>query len=160
MKKGTPIFPRLDQEEEVAFLKEQIASTGVQAEEVEETAFDPNETKLVSEKEKQIKYDDFDVVELKVAEVIDCQKVEGADKLLKFRLDAGDEGHRQILSGIAEWYSDPAYFIGKKVVIVANLKPRKMRGEVSQGMILSAEKDGKLQVILAPQEAANGSTVA
>lgn len=160
VKKGTPIFPRLDQEEEVAFLKEQIASTGVQAEEVEETAFDPNETKLVSEKEKQIKYDDFDVVELKVAEVIDCQKVEGADKLLKFRLDAGDEGHRQILSGIAEWYSDPAYFIGKKVVIVANLKPRKMRGEVSQGMILSAEKDGKLQVILAPQEAANGSTVA
>ncbi len=97
---------------------------------------------------------------MKVAEVIDCQKVEGADKLLKFRLDAGDEGHRQILSGIAEWYSDPAYFIGKKVVIVANLKPRKMRGEVSQGMILSAEKDGKLQVILAPQEAANGSTVA
>ena len=160
VKKGTPIFPRLDQEEEVAFLKEQIASTGVQAEEVEETAFDPNETKLVSEKEKQIKYDDFDVVELKVAEVIDCQKVEGADKLLKFRLDAGDEGHRQILSGIAEWYSDPTYFIGKKVVIVANLKPRKMRGEVSQGMILSAEKDGKLQVILAPQEAANGSTVA
>ncbi|WP_373756063.1 methionine--tRNA ligase [Jeotgalibaca porci] len=160
VKKGTPIFPRLDQEEEVSFLKEQIASTGVQAEEVEETAFDPNETKLVSEKEKQIKYDDFDVVELKVAEVIDCQKVEGADKLLKFRLDAGDEGHRQILSGIAEWYSDPAYFIGKKVVIVANLKPRKMRGEVSQGMILSAEKDGKLQVILAPQEAANGSTVA
>lgn len=160
VKKGTPIFPRLDQEEEVAFLKEQIASTGVQAEEVEEAAFDPNETKLVSEKEKQIKYDDFDVVELKVAEVIDCQKVEGADKLLKFRLDAGDEGHRQILSGIAEWYSDPAYFIGKKVVIVANLKPRKMRGEVSQGMILSAEKDGKLQVILAPQEAANGSTVA
>lgn len=160
VKKGTPIFPRLDQEEEVAFLKEQIASTGVQAEEVEETAFNPNETKLVSEKEKQIKYDDFDVVELKVAEVIDCQKVEGADKLLKFRLDAGDEGHRQILSGIAEWYSDPAYFIGKKVVIVANLKPRKMRGEVSQGMILSAEKDGKLQVILAPQEAANGSTVA
>ncbi|MGP6145649.1 methionine--tRNA ligase [Jeotgalibaca sp. A122] len=159
VKKGTPIFPRLDQEEEVAFLKEQIAATGTpQAE--EEAAFDPSETKLVSEKEKQIKYDDFDKVELKVAEVMDCQKVEGADKLLKFRLDAGDEGHRQILSGIAEWYSDPSYFIGKKVVIVANLKARKMKGEVSQGMILSAEKDGKLQVILAPQEAENGSTVA
>ncbi|MGP6139178.1 methionine--tRNA ligase [Jeotgalibaca sp. A127] len=159
VKKGTPIFPRLDQEEEVAFLKEQIAATGTpQAE--EEAAFDPSETKLVSEKEKQIKYDDFDKVELKVAEVMDCQKVEGADKLLKFRLDAGDAGHRQILSGIAEWYSDPSYFIGKKVVIVANLKARKMKGEVSQGMILSAEKDGKLQVILAPQEAENGSTVA
>lgn len=160
VKKGTPIFPRLDQEEEVAFLKEQIAGAAPQAEEEAEAAFDPSATKLVSEKEKQIKYEDFDKVELKVAEVIDCQKVEGADKLLKFRLDAGDEGHRQILSGIAEWYSDPAYFIGKKVVIVANLKARKMKGEVSQGMILSAEKDGKLQVILAPQEAANGSTVA
>lgn len=160
VKKGTPIFPRLDQEEEVAFLKEQIAGAAPQAEEEAEAAFDPSATKLVSEKEKQIKYEDFDKVELKVAEVIDCQKVEGADKLLKFRLDAGDEGHRQILSGIAEWYSDPAYFIGKKVVIVANLKARKMKGEVSQGMILSAEKDGKLQVILAPKEAANGSTVA
>lgn len=159
VKKGTPIFPRLDQEEEVAFLKEQIAGA-VAPKEEEEAAFDPSETKLVSEKEKQIKYEDFDKVELKVAEVIDCQKVEGADKLLKFRLDAGDEGHRQILSGIAEWYSDPAYFIGKKVIIVANLKARKMKGELSQGMILSAEKDGKLQVILAPQEAANGSVVA
>lgn len=115
---------------------------------------------LTSEKEKQIKYEDFDKVELKVAEVIDCQKVEGADKLLKFRLDAGDEGHRQILSGIAQWYPDPAYFIGKKVIIVANLKARKMKGEISQGMILSAEKDGILQVILAPESAANGSTVA
>ena len=64
-----------------------------------------------------------------------------ADKLLQFRLDAGDAGgHRQILSGIAEWYPDPSIFVGKKVVIVANLKPRKMRGQISQGMILSAEK--------------------
>lgn len=160
IKKGTPIFPRLDQDEEVAYLKAQIAATGPAPAEETEAAFDPSETKLVSEKEKQIKYEDFDKVELKVAEVIDCQKVEGADKLLKFRLDAGDEGHRQILSGIAEWYQDPAYFIGKKVVIVANLKARKMKGELSQGMILSAEKDGKLQVIFAPADAANGSTVA
>lgn len=58
---------------------------------------------------------------------------------MQFRLDAGDENHRQILSGIAEFYPDPAALIGKKVVIVANLKPRKMRGQISQGMILSAE---------------------
>lgn len=161
VKKGTPIFPRLDAEEEVAFLKEEIAPK-VEVEESEEagSTFDPSETELVSEKEKQIKYDDFDKVELKVAEVIDCQKVEGADKLLQFRLDAGDNGHRQILSGIAEFYADPSFFIGKKVVIVANLKPRKMRGEWSQGMILSAEKDGKLQVIFAPEDAENGSTIA
>lgn len=159
VKKGQPIFPRLDAEEEVAYLKEQISPT-TETEEVSSNEWDPNETELVSEKDKQIKYEDFDKVELKVAEVIDCQKVEGADKLLKFRLDAGDKGHRQILSGIAEWYADPAFFIGKKVVIVANLKPRKMRGEVSQGMILSAEKDGQLQVVFAPETAENGSTVA
>ena len=99
-------------------------------------------------------------MELKVAEVIDCKPVEGADKLLQFRLDAGDAGgHRQILSGIAQWYPNPEEFIGKKVVIVANLKPRKMRGQISQGMILSAEKDGVLQVVLAPQEMPNGSFV-
>jgi methionyl-tRNA synthetase len=163
IKKGTPIFPRLDIDVEVAYIKEQMAGTSdepTQEAEAEETEWDPSETTLVSTKEKQIKYEDFDKVELKVAEVIDCQKVEGADKLLKFRLDAGDEGHRQILSGIAEWYPDPEALIGKKVMIVANLKPRKMRGEVSQGMILSAEKDGKLQIIEAPLEAPNGSEIA
>lgn len=122
--------------------------------------WNPENTELVSAKDKEIKYEDFDKVELKVAEVIDCRKVEGADKLLKFRLDAGDKDHRQILSGVAEWYPNPEELIGKKVVIVANLKPRKMRGEISQGMILSAEKDGKLQVIEAPLEAENGSEVA
>ena len=70
--------------------------------------------------------------------MIDCQKVKGADKLLQFRIDAGDEGHRQILSGVAEFYPNPEKLIGKKVVIVANLKPRKIRGLLSQGMILSA----------------------
>ncbi|MEG0442800.1 MAG: methionine--tRNA ligase [Carnobacterium sp.] len=160
--KGTPIFPRLDIEAEVAYIKEQMdggASTLSEEEEIP-AEWDPTETKLVSVKEKQIKYEDFDKVELKVAEVIDCGKVEGADKLLKFRLDVGDEGHRQILSGIAEWYPNPEELIGKKVVIVANLKPRKMRGEISQGMILSAEKDGQLQLIEAPMEAPNGSEVA
>ncbi|HRF51566.1 MAG TPA: methionine--tRNA ligase subunit beta, partial [Trichococcus flocculiformis] len=161
VEKGTPIFPRLVTEEEVAYIKEQMGGGTIPAEEETVAAeWDPTTTVLTSEKEKQIKYEDFDKVELKVAEVIDCQKVEGADKLLKFRLDAGDEGHRQILSGIAQWYPDPAYFIGKKVIIVANLKARKMKGEISQGMILSAEKDGVLQVILAPESAANGSTVA
>ncbi|WP_034551495.1 methionine--tRNA ligase [Carnobacterium funditum] len=160
--KGTPIFPRLDIEEEVAYIKHQMdgGSTEREDEEVIPAEWNPTETQLVSVKEKQIKYEDFDKVELKVAEVIDCGKVEGADKLLKFRLDAGDENHRQILSGIAEWYPNPADLIGKKVIIVANLKPRKMRGEISQGMILSAEKDGKLQIIEAPKEAPNGSEVA
>ncbi len=163
VEKGQPIFPRLDLEVEAAYIQEQMKGTAKVAEEevpVEEKQWNPEETVLVSEKDKEIKYDDFDKVELKVAQVIFCGKVEGADKLLQFRLDAGDQDHRQILSGIAEWYPDPEFFVGKKVVIVANLKPRKMRGQISQGMILSAEKDGKLQVILAPQEAENGSVVA
>ncbi|MGX7418163.1 methionine--tRNA ligase [Carnobacterium gallinarum] len=163
VEKGTPIFPRLDLEEEANYIKEQMAAgKPVDAETAEEETgvWSPEDTELVSTKEKEIKYEDFDKVELKVAEVIDCRKVEGADKLLKFRLDAGDKDHRQILSGIAQWYPQPEALIGKKVVIVANLKPRKMRGEISQGMILSAEKDGVLQVIEAPQSAGNGSEIA
>ena len=123
--------------------------------------WDPEETELVSVKEQEIKYEDFDKVELKVAEVIDCQKVKGADKLLQFRLAAGDNQDRQILSGVAEFYPDPSQLIGKKVVIVANLKPRKMRGLISQGMILSAEsKEGKLKLVEAPNGMPNGSVIA
>ncbi|WP_152657412.1 methionine--tRNA ligase [Oceanobacillus sp. CFH 90083] len=158
VKKGKPIFPRLDVEEEVAYIRSQMGGAAA-ADEEAEAAWDPNETELVSTKEKQIKYDVFDKVELKVAEVKDCSKVEGADKLLKFRLDAGDETDRQILSGIAEYYPEPEKLIGKKVVIVANLKPRKMRGEISQGMILSAEKDGKLEIVPAPESVPNGSPI-
>ncbi|MGY3778650.1 methionine--tRNA ligase [Isobaculum melis] len=162
--KGVPIFPRLDVAEEVAYIQSTM-SGGVKPTEEEtamseETVWNPEETELVSTKEKQIKYEDFDKVELKVAEVIACGKVEGADKLLQFKLDAGDKGHRQILSGIAEWYPNPEALVGKKVVIVANLKPRKMRGQISQGMILSAEKDGKLQIVEAPQEMPNGAEIA
>ncbi|MCI7239916.1 MAG: methionine--tRNA ligase [Aerococcus suis] len=155
--KGKPIFPRLDRDEEVAYIQEQMQAN---APKDSNQPFDPNETELVSTKEKQIKFDVFERVELKVAEIIDCDFVEGADKLLKFRLDAGDKGHRQILSGIREFYDDPKTLIGKKVVIVANLKPRKMRGEISQGMILSAEKDGQLSIVFAPDDAPNGSEVA
>lgn len=157
--KGEPIFPRLDVESEVEEIKSWMEAT-VDTEEDE--AFDPENTQLTSVKEKEIKYDIFDKVELKVAEVIAVDKVENADKLLKFRLDAGDEGgHRQILSGIAEFYPEPDKLIGKKVVIVANLKPRKMRGEISQGMILSAEDSkGNLTVVEAPAHMPNGSVVA
>lgn len=156
--KGTPIFPRLDVEEEVAYIKEQMAQSMNQ--QTKEDEWNPEEVELVSVKDKEVKFETFDEVELKVAEILDCQKVKGADKLLQFRLDAGDKGHRQILSGIAEFYPEPMDLIGKKVVIVANLKPRKIRGHISQGMILSAENsDGKLYVVEAPKGAENGSIV-
>lgn len=160
VEKGQPIFPRLDHDEEVAYIQAQMAANKPAGDEEEDKSFNPEETELVSIKDSQIKYDVFDKVEIKVAEVIDADFVEGADKLLKFRLDAGDEGHRQILSGIREFYPDPSVLIGKKVCIIANLKPRKMKGEVSQGMILSAEHEGKLQVVFAPEDAANGSEIA
>lgn len=73
------------------------------------------EVELISTKEKAIKYEDFDKIELKVAEVIEVKKVEGADKLLQFRLDAGDKEHRQILSGIAEFYPNPEVLVGQKL---------------------------------------------
>lgn len=160
VEKGQPIFPRLDHDEEVAYIQAQMAANKPADDEEEDESFNPEETELVSVKDSQIKYDVFDKVEIKVAEVIDADFVEGADKLLKFRLDAGDKGHRQILSGIREFYPDPSVLIGKKVCIIANLKPRKMKGEVSQGMILSAEHEGKLQVVFAPEDAANGSEIA
>ncbi|WEV60363.1 methionine--tRNA ligase [Streptococcaceae bacterium ESL0729] len=155
--KGTPIFPRLDAAEEVEYIKEQMRA-GLPAK-TEEEVFVPEDTKLVSAKEKKIKFEDFDAVEIKTAEVIAVEAVEGSDKLLKFRLDAGDEGHRQILSGIAKYYPNPEELVGKKLQIVANLKPRKMMGHVSQGMILSAEDaDGSLRLLEAP-DVTNGSII-
>ncbi|KPG71402.1 methionine--tRNA ligase [Enterococcus sp. RIT-PI-f] len=156
--KGTPIFPRLELETEIAYIQKKMAE-GTQGPE-ETVKWNPEETNVQSDKE-EIKYEDFDKIELKVAEVIDCQKVKGADKLLQFRLAAGDDQDRQILSGVAEFYPDPQVLIGKKVVIVANLKPRKMRGQVSQGMILSAEDtEGRLEIVDAPKGMPNGAIIA
>lgn len=158
--KGEPIFPRLDMDEEVEAIQQSMSSGTADLQEEEEWI--PEEIELTSVKDKEINYDVFDKVELKVAEVISCSKVENADKLLNFRLDAGDKGgHRQILSGIAAFYPNPEELIGKKVVIVANLKPRKMRGEISQGMILSVEDEkGNLTIVEAPIAMPNGSIVA
>lgn len=161
--KGAPIFPRLDVEEEQEYIKskmtknEKAKGRKAMAEKAKEN-WDPENTTLVLTKD-EIKFDKFDKVELKVAEIKEVSKVEGADKLLKFRLDAGDEGDRQILSGIAQWYPNPEELVGKKVIAVTNLKPRKMRGEVSQGMLLSAEFGETVQLITVSENIPNGSLV-
>ncbi|WP_340852687.1 methionine--tRNA ligase [Ligilactobacillus salivarius] len=161
--KGTPIFPRLDVEEEQEYIKskmtknEKAKGRKAMAEKAKEN-WDPENTTLVLTKD-EIKFDKFDKVELKVAEIKEVSKVEGADKLLKFRLNAGDEGDRQILSGIAQWYPNPEELVGKKVIAVTNLKPRKMRGEVSQGMLLSAEFGETVQLITVSENIPNGSLV-
>ena len=152
--KGTPIFPRLDMDEEIAYIQSQMNAGKPQ-----EKEWNPEEVELKSEKD-QIKIDDFDKVEIRVAEVKEVEKVEGSDKLLRFRLDAGDGEDRQILSGIAKFYPNEQELVGKKLQVVANLKPRKMMKKyVSQGMILSAEHDGKLTVLTVDSSVPNGSVI-
>ena len=89
-----------------------------------------------------ISIDDFAKLDLRVATVLACAFVEGSDKLLRFELDAGELGKRQIFSGIRAAYGEPAKLVGRKVVFIANLAPRKMRFGVSEGMILSAGSGG------------------
>lgn len=154
--KGQPIFPRLDMEEEIAYIKEQMEGGSAIPQEKE---WIPEEVDLKSEKE-EIKFETFDACEIRVAEVKEVSKVEGSDKLLRFRLDAGDGEDRQILSGIAKFYPNEQELVGKKLQIVANLKPRKMMKKyVSQGMILSAEHDGKLTVLTVDPAVPNGSII-
>ena len=152
--KGTPIFPRLDMDEEISYIQSQMNAGKPQ-----EKEWNPEEVELKSEKD-QIKFDDFDKVEIRVAEVKEVEKVEGSDKLLRFRLDAGDGEDRQILSGIAKFYPNEQELVGKKLQVVANLKPRKMMKKyVSQGMILSAEHDGNLTVLTVDPSVPNGSVI-
>ncbi|MEE6187133.1 methionine--tRNA ligase [Niabella digestorum] len=105
-----------------------------------------------------IQYDDFAKLDLRTGTIVAAEKVEKADKLLKLEIDLGFE-KRTIVSGIAQHY-DPATIVGKRVVVVANLAPRKMRGIESNGMILMAEDaDGSLQFIASDKEVQNGSIV-
>ncbi|MCO1465133.1 methionine--tRNA ligase [Burkholderia multivorans] len=159
--KGTPIFPRLDAEAEVTYIQEAMAAgkPGASQAKVDDPNWDPEATELVHREVAEAEFDDFLKIEMKVAEVLDVQPVKGSNKLLRFRLDAGDKGHRQILSGIAKFYPNPEELIGRKVCIVSNLKPRKMMGYVSQGMILSSEQDGQLHLLAADPNASNGAWI-
>ncbi len=163
--KGTPIFPRLDKEEEVDFIKNQMTKSDKKKgraakEEAKKQAQVAQEGAESAADKKEIKFDTFEKVELKVAEVKNVERVEGADKLLKFTLDAGKEETTQILSGIAKWYPDFEKLIGKKVIIVSNLKPRKMRGQLSQGMLLSVEHDdGNIELVTIGSQFENGATL-
>lgn len=108
--------------------------------------------------ENIITIDDFAKVEFCVAEVIDCEKVKKAKKLLKLKLNDGN-GERQVVSGIANWYS-PEDLVGKKVIIVSNLKPAKLCGELSEGMILAADaSEDDVRVIFVDSDLPNGSKI-
>ena len=140
--KGEALFPRRDVKKELAEL-EKLAESDDKKEEKKDGEY--------------ITIDDFSKVKLAAAKVLACEKVEGSDKLLKMTLDAGGET-RVVVSGIARHYS-PEYMVGKTVVIVKNLKPAKLKGITSEGMILCAS-DGKDVVFVSPEkEVAPGSEV-
>ncbi|MCF6411935.1 methionine--tRNA ligase [Pseudalkalibacillus salsuginis] len=152
VQKGQPIFPRLENDEEVTYIKESMTGTGQTEEKREEEPEDENKGST-----DEITFDEFMKVELKVAEVIEAGKVKKADKLLKLQLNLGDE-KRQVVSGIADYYQ-PEQLVGMKVICVTNLKPVKLRGEMSEGMILAGSKDGQLKLATIDQSLPNGTIV-
>lgn len=137
--KGDALFPRIDTDKEIdelnALIKAQM-----------EKAIAAQQPKAEVPGVAQIAFNDFSKVELRVAEITDCEPIKRAKKLLKLQVNDGD-GSRQIVSGIAPWYK-PEDLIGKKVVIVANLKPAKLCGEMSNGMLLAGDVgDHDVQVL-------------
>ncbi|MGI8097094.1 methionine--tRNA ligase [Campylobacter jejuni] len=110
------------------------------------------------EESPKIKIDDFAKIEIKIAKVLDCQNIEGSEKLLKFQLELDDKEIRQVLSGIAKYYK-ASDLIGKQVCVISNLKKAKIFGHESDGMILSAKSGDKLVLITPEQLVQNGSLV-
>lgn len=142
VKKGAPLFPRIDADKEIDELNALIEKQMKEAE---------KEAQSESEEEKmpEIAFDDFAKVELKAAKILECEPIKKAKKLLKLIVDDGSEEKRQIVSGISQWYK-PEDLIGKTVIIVANLKPAKLCGEMSYGMLLAADTaDGGVKVMFA-----------
>lgn len=147
VKKGDIIFPRIDVEKEIDELNALIMAASPKEE-------DEDKANLVPISET-ISIEDFCKVDMRVAEVKECEKVPKAKKLLKLQLDDGF-GTRQVVSGIAKWY-EPDDLIGKKVIVVANLSPAKLCGVESQGMIVAADIGEDARVIFVDKDIPNGS---
>ena len=136
VKKGEAIFPRIDIEKKIDELNK-----------LKEEQLRQNKAKNIAPIKEEITIDDFEKIDLRVAKVLDCEPIKGAKKLLKLKVSLGGE-ERQVVSGIAKYYK-PEDLIGKKVVLVANLKPVKLRGELSQGMILAASTEDDSELFVA-----------
>ncbi len=152
VEKPEPIFPRLEIADEVAFIK---ASMSKPKESTPASVTAPEESEMVVKEE--ITIDDFAKVEMRVGQVLSCESVPKSNKLLLFQIDLGTE-KRQIVSGIADWYK-PESLVGRKVIAITNLKPAKIRGVVSEGMLLSGEKDGVLSLLTVSKDLPNGASV-
>ena len=146
VEKPKPIFPRLKAEEEVKYIKTEMAK-----------AKPKKTTRSEQKKGNEITIDDFDKVKIQVGQILAVEPVKGSNKLLLFKLDFGDGQERQILSGIRKFYPDASELLDKKVLAVTNLKPRKMLGLESQGMLLSSEKNGEVKLAIVGDEHANGA---
>lgn len=150
--KGENLFPRLDIKKELEKIQK-----------ANDELFQQRVGSVKKEESKEgikpaIEFEDFEKIDMKVGKILECEKHPDADKLLVFKVKIGDET-RQIVSGIKKWY-EPEQLIGKKVVVLMNLKPRKIRGIESQGMLLSAEKDGELSLLSVLNDVEDGSGVA
>lgn len=151
VQKGEALFPRIDIAKELDALQALAAPQEAPAAAVQEPVEEEEEAPLIT-------IDDFDKIALRVAEVIACEKVEKADKLLKSTLRVGSET-RTVLSGIAKHYT-PEEMVGKKVILLANLAPRVIRGVESCGMLLCASDDaGNLKVLTVDGDIASGSHI-
>lgn len=105
-----------------------------------------------------INYEEFSKIELKVGTVLEAEDLEGSEKLLKLKVDLGEGSPRQLLAGVKQWY-EPEDFIGKQVVVVANLEPRKMMGLESQGMMLAADSENGPIFLIVPKKVPPGTKI-
>ena len=145
---GPALFPRIDAAKEIEALEVLQAAAAAEATGNRQQATEaPAQEAPLPEPLPEIAFDEFTKVEMTVVKVLACEKVKKSDKLLKFQLDDGTGTPRQILSGIAKFYQ-PEELLGKTLVAVTNLAPRKMMGQLSCGMLLSAERGEKLHLLI------------
>jgi len=173
-----PVFPRIDKAKTMAAIERETNHSGVHATEADAVAGAPGRNEAqpqppmqgateadaiggqaaLDEEARFIEIDDFAKVEMRVGEILTAERVPKSDKLLRFTVDVGEAEPRQILAGIAEYY-EPEKMVGRKVVVVANLRPRKLRGFESQGMILAASvgDEGRPVVATFAEDVPNGA---
>ena len=151
-----PLFARIDADALIKELTEKAKAAQKAAKEAAKEAAKKAAAEAQGPKEP-CTFDDFCKIELVCAEVLECENVPKSEKLLKFRLNIGDE-ERQVLSGVAKFHKAQD-LVGKKLVLVKNLLPRKMMGLESHGMLLSTEADGNVCLIRLPAETPAGANI-
>ena len=161
MQKGEALFPRIDVNKELEALaggKEE--KKAAKAEEKQQKKEQKAEKKHEEpEYPAEIDINDFFKCKIQVARVLACEKVEKSTKLLKFRLGLGKDGERTVVSGIQKWY-EPETLVGTQVAVITNLKPAKLAGIESQGMILSALDDnGNLRLVSVGEGVEDGALI-